>query len=65
LLSLQGGILKLPVVEANYTSARRTIVMTRYKGRTSLKTIEWDFPFIIEIAVPPSGLDKTLDVKIG
>jgi hypothetical protein len=35
--------------------------MSRYKGRTISKSIERDFPFIVEIAVPPSGLGKTLD----
>ena len=34
---------------------RRAIIMTRYKGCTNFKKIEWDFPpLIIEIAVPPS-----------
>ena len=43
------------LVEANYISMRRAIIMTRYKGCTNFKKIEWDFPpLIIEIAVPPS-----------
>jgi hypothetical protein len=35
--------------------------MPRYKGRTSFKTIERDFPHIVETVVPPGGLGKTLD----
>ena len=37
------------------------IVMARYKGRTSPKTIERDFPHVVEIAVPPGGLGAQLD----
>jgi hypothetical protein len=33
----------------------------RYKGRPSGKTIARDFPFIVEIAVPPGGLGKRLN----
>jgi hypothetical protein len=36
--------------------------MTRYKGRTSQKVIEREFPYIVEIAVPPLGLGARLDV---
>jgi hypothetical protein len=36
-------------------------VMARYKGRMSPKTIERDFPHVVEIAVPPRGLGKRLD----
>ena len=35
--------------------------MTRYKGRTSEKAIEREFPHVVEIAVPPSGLGARLD----
>ena len=35
--------------------------MTRYKGRTSQKAIERDFPHVVEIAVPPRGLGAQLD----
>ena len=35
--------------------------MSRYKGRTSSKAIERDFPHIVETIVPPGGLGKTLD----
>jgi hypothetical protein len=35
--------------------------MARYKGRSSLKSIERDFPHVVEIAVPMGGLGKTLD----
>jgi hypothetical protein len=35
--------------------------MTRYKGRTSQKAIEREFPHVVEIAVPPRGLGKRLD----
>ena len=35
--------------------------MTRYKGRASAKSIERDFPFIVEMAVPLGGFGKTLD----
>jgi hypothetical protein len=33
----------------------------RYKGRPSGKTIAREFPFIVEIAVPPDGLGKRLN----
>jgi len=33
----------------------------RYKGRPSGKTIARDFPFIVEIAVPPGGLGRRLN----
>jgi len=33
----------------------------RYKGRTSSKAIEREFPHIVEIAVPVGGLGKRLD----
>jgi hypothetical protein len=35
--------------------------MSRYKGRTSLKSIERDFPYIVEMIVPEGGFGKTLD----
>jgi hypothetical protein len=35
--------------------------MTRYKGRVSAKTIERDFPHVVETIVPEGGLGKTLD----
>ncbi len=35
--------------------------MTRYKGRTSQKATEREFPYVVEIAVPPRGLGKRLD----
>lgn len=39
--------------------------MTRYKGRTSPKIIEREFPHVVEIAVPPDGLGKRLDAMHG
>ena len=33
----------------------------RYKGRPSNKTIARDFPFIVEIVVPPGGFGKRLN----
>jgi hypothetical protein len=33
----------------------------RYKGRPSGKTIARDFPFVVEIAVPPDGLGRRLN----
>jgi hypothetical protein len=33
----------------------------RYKGRTSSKSIEREFPHVVEIAVPPGGLGRRLD----
>ena len=33
----------------------------RYKGRPRGKTIAREFPFIVEIAVPPGGLGKRLN----
>jgi len=35
--------------------------MARYKGRSSSKAIERDFPHIVEITVPAGGLGKQLD----
>jgi hypothetical protein len=35
--------------------------MTRYKGRASPKSIEQDFPHIVEMIVPEGGFGKTLD----
>jgi hypothetical protein len=35
--------------------------MTRYKGRTSHKVIEREFPHVVEILVPPGGLGAQLD----
>jgi hypothetical protein len=35
--------------------------MTRHKGRFSSKSIERDFPHIIEIDVPPGGLGTRLN----
>jgi hypothetical protein len=35
--------------------------MSRYKGRPGHKTIERDFPHVVEVAVPPGGLGKRLD----
>ena len=33
----------------------------RYKGRTSLKSLEQDFPHIVEMIVPEGGFGRTLD----
>ena len=33
----------------------------RYKGRTSLKSLEQDFPHIVEMIVPEGGFGKQLD----
>jgi hypothetical protein len=35
--------------------------MPRYKGRPSRKPIEREFPYIVEMVVPPGGLGKRLD----
>jgi hypothetical protein len=35
--------------------------MTRYKGKVSARTIERDFPNVVETVVPKGGLGKTLD----
>ena len=35
--------------------------MALYKGRSSRKAIERDFPHHVEIAIPPGGLGKRLD----
>ncbi len=35
--------------------------MARYKGRSSPKSIERDFPHMVEIIVPLGGLGKRLD----
>jgi len=35
--------------------------MPRSRGRTSLKSIERNFPHIVEIVLPLGGLGKTLD----
>jgi hypothetical protein len=34
--------------------------MSRYKGKQQAKTIERDFPHVVEIAVPPDGLGSLL-----
>jgi hypothetical protein len=38
--------------------------MSRYKGRTSRKSIEHDFPHIVETIVPLGGCGKTLDAML-
>jgi len=35
--------------------------MSRYKGRTSLKSLDREFPYTVEMVVPEGGLDRTLD----
>ena len=35
--------------------------MSRYKGRTSLKSLAREFPYTVETAVPEGGLGRTLD----
>jgi hypothetical protein len=35
--------------------------MTRYKGRLSIKTIEKEFPHIVEMAVPGCGFQRKAD----
>ena len=35
--------------------------MSRYKGRASTKSIERNFPHVVEIAVPDGGLGMMLD----
>ena len=35
--------------------------MSRYKGRTSARAIEKDFPHIVEMIVPLGGFGKKLD----
>ena len=35
--------------------------MTRYKGRTSFKSIEQNFPHIFEMIVPEGGFGRKLD----
>lgn len=35
--------------------------MSRYKGRSSAKAIERDFPHIVEMAVPLGGFGRRLD----
>jgi hypothetical protein len=36
--------------------------MARYKGRPSSKAFKREFPHIVEVAVPPRGLGKRLDL---
>ena len=36
----------------------------RYKGRASAKSIERENPNIVELAVPPNGLGKTMDLIV-
>jgi|SRR5215475_8261991 len=40
---------------------QNTEMTRRYKGRPSRKTIVRDFPYVVEIAVPPGGLGKELN----
>jgi len=35
--------------------------MSRYKGRTGLKSLAREFPYTVETAVPEGGLGRTLD----
>jgi hypothetical protein len=35
--------------------------VARYKGRPSIKSIERDFPHMVEVTIPPGGLGKRLD----
>jgi hypothetical protein len=37
------------------------LIVSRYKGRASSKSIERDFPHIVEMIVPEGGFGKTLD----
>ena len=36
--------------------------MSRYKNRTSAKSIERAYPHIVEIVVPPNGFGRRLDM---
>jgi hypothetical protein len=51
------------VQDRPYERGRKTknSAMSRYKGRTSRKTIERKYPHVVEITVPPGGLGKRLD----
>jgi hypothetical protein len=42
----------------NKVSCAKLEMTRRYKGRPNAKTIARDFPFIVEVAVPPGGLGK-------
>jgi len=35
--------------------------MSRYKGRTSLKSLAREFPYTVETTVPEGGLGRTLE----
>jgi hypothetical protein len=35
--------------------------MSRYKGRTSLKSLAREFPYTVEMVVPEGGLGRALD----
>ena len=35
--------------------------MTRYKGRQSAKAVQKEFPYFVDIVVPPCGLGKKLN----
>lgn len=37
-------------------------IVSRYKGRSSSKAVERDFPHIVEMAVPPGGFGRQLDL---
>jgi hypothetical protein len=56
-------VLRHPRRDRLYERGRRTknSKMSRYKGRASRKTIEREFPHVVEIAVPLGGLGKRLD----
>src|SRR5262245_20147836 len=49
----------LPVV--NYLTCNSVLPMTRYKGRTSAREIEKDFPHIVEMRVPLGGFGSKLN----
>ena len=42
-------------------SKTRRLSRARYKGRSSSKAVERDYPHMVEIVVPPSGLGQQLD----
>ena len=63
-LDLPAASPRIPCAEYRFYELGKEIknrAMSRYKGRTSRKTIAWDFPHLVEIAVPPGRFSKRLD----
>ena len=41
--------------------AQVSFLMTRYKGRASARSIEREFPHVVQLLTPPGGFGRRLD----